>query len=154
MKKMLCALLSLLVVFGAGSVFAKSSSSGFKNMDDAIKAQNTERAGKYKKDAEAYDKKASEAEKAGNKELAELYKKCAECCKNIASAIGGENKGGMGTVKKAMSDLSDLKKQARDYETGVKKPAAAGEASAAATPAAPAAPAVPAMPVAPPMPGR
>lgn len=153
MKKMLCALLSLAVVFGTGSVFAKSSSSGSKKMDDAIKAQNTERAGKYKKDAEAYDKKASEAEKAGNKELAELYKKCAECCKNIASAIGGENKGGMGTVGKAMSDLSDLKKQARDYETGVKKPAAA-DASAAAAPAAPAVPAAPAAPAMPPMPGR
>jgi hypothetical protein len=132
MKKMLCALLSLTVIFGVGNVFAKltlSGSSGSSSigtsskMEDVEKANKTRQAANIKKQADEFDKKAASAEKAGNKELAELYKKCAECCKTIAAAVESDSKDS--ALANAQKDLRELKKQVREYETGAKKPVAA-----------------------------
>lgn len=131
MKKMLCTLLSLTVIFGVGNVYAKltlSSSSGSSigtssKVEDVEKANKTRQAANLKKQADDFDKKAANAEKAGNKELAELYKKCAECYKTIAAAVESDSKDN--TLANAQKDLRDLLKQARAYETGAKKPAAA-----------------------------
>lgn len=134
---MLCALLSLTVIFGVGNVFAKLTLSGgsggssigtSSKVEDVEKANKTKQAANIKKQADEFDKKAANAEKAGNKELAELYKKCAECYKTIATAMESDSKDS--ALANAQKDLRELLKQARAYEIGAKKPAAAKAAPA------------------------
>ena len=140
MKNLLSALLSLMVIAGAGNVYAKLSLgggtaiSGGAKVEELAKSNKANVANAIKKQADDYDKKAVEADKAGNKDLAELYKKCSECCKTIAAATESEDKASSATISKAKKDLSDLKKQVSDMEAGAKKPAAA--AAPAAAPAA------------------
>jgi hypothetical protein len=136
MKKLLSALLSLMVIVGAGNVYAKLSlgggtaiGSGAK-VDELEKTNRTNVANAIKKQADEYDKKAAEAEKAENKDLAELYKKCSECCKTIAAATESDDKASGATISKAKKDLNDLKKQVSDMEGGAKKPAAAAAPAA------------------------
>ena len=137
MKKILVAVLSLMVIVGAGNVYAKLSmgsgnaiSSGAK-MDDLAKSNKANAANAIKKQADEYDKKAADAEKDGSKDLSELYKKCSECCKTIAAATESEDKASGATISKARKDLSDLKKQVSDMEAAASKPAKTKPAAAA-----------------------
>ena len=149
MKKILGAVLSLMVIVGAGNVYAKLSMGGgaigtSSKVEDLAKSNKANVASSINKQTAEYDKKAADAEKDGNKELAELYKKCSECCKTIATATESEDKASVATLSKARKDLSDLKKQVSDMEAGTKKPAAAKPAAAAAAKPAAAAAAKPA----------